>query len=77
MWRGVQGRVRRGAVGLRCVGPSDEGGGWERHAHLTIATDDTRAGKLLVPLTLEVQLPRLRVEPRELLVAMREREREG
>ena len=56
--------------GLRCVGPSDEGGGWERHAHLTIATDDTRAGKLLVPLTLEVQLPRLRVEPRELLVAM-------
>lgn len=56
--------------GVRCVGPSDEGGAWERHAHLTVVTNDSRASAHKIPITLEVLLPRLRVEPREMLVAM-------
>ena len=56
--------------GVRCVGPSDEVGGWERHAHLTMVTDDSRARAHKIPIALEVLLPRLRVEPREMLVAM-------
>jgi hypothetical protein len=54
-------------LGMRCVGPSDDGGGWERHSHLTMIADES-AHKL--PIELEVLLPRVRVEPGEMVVAI-------
>ena len=53
--------------GVRCVGPSDEAGGWKRHAHITIVADEIMHK---VPVALDVLLPRVCVKPEEMIVAV-------